>query len=286
MPIAKVSDILRDAKARRYGIPAYDVMNYETMRWTVDAAEIVRTPAILMIYPTMKESIHFHTFASMARDIASHASVPVAVHLDHSGDYDEIMEAIDAGFTSVMYDGSKLPFEENVANTRRVVESAHARSVSVEAELGMVGRGVNREEFTDSSMYTSPDQAREFVARTGCDALAVAIGNSHGVYVETPHLDIPRLKLLYDAVSVPLVLHGTSHIPEDQVVSAVLSGITKINIATEFYMLMGATAKKVFQDLSLDGVDFSHFQYEKLRPVALDYFTGKMRLFNPLGIKL
>lgn len=289
MALANTVDILKDAKARKFGVPAYDVNCYEAMRWVVTAAEEVRSPVILMYYPDFGDFISLSTFAAMARDIAEHASVPVSIHLDHSKSIDEIKEAIRCGFTSVMFDGSALPFEENVALTKEVVDYAHPLGIGVEAELGVVGKGSNREDFKDTSLYTNPAQAKEFVERTGVDLLAVAIGNSHGVYVEVPHLDIPRLDELTKAVSIPLVLHGTSQIPDEQLVNAVLHGITKTNIATEFYILMRRTIKEQAAALTEEQItkmDLCHYADVHIKPVALDYFTKKMNLLNPNHVQI
>lgn len=289
MSLVKTSDILKDAQKRGYGVPAYDVNGYEAMKWVVTAAEEVRSPVILMLYPDFQDMISLSTFSAMATELARQASVPVSIHLDHSKSYDEIVEAIGAGFTSVMYDGSATPFEDNVAISKKVADYAHRHGISVEAELGIVGKGCNREDFKDTSLYTNPSQAKEFVERTGVDALAVAIGNSHGVYVETPHLDIPRLKLLREAVSVPLVLHGTSQIPDEQLVAAVQNGITKTNIATEFYLLMRSVIREQAKNLSdedLKTKSLCHYADVYLKPIALDYFKKKINLLNPNEIKI
>lgn len=283
MSLCSVSEILNDAKKRGYGVPAYDVMNYETMNWVVEAAEELNIPAILMLYPEMQNMISIKQFVNMAKGIAKAASVPVSIHLDHSVDLDEIAEAIDAGFESVMYDGSKLDYEINVANTKKVVEMASAKGVNVEAELGLVGSGANVEDFKNAALYTDINQAVEFVERTGVDFLAVAIGNSHGMYIEKPNLDIERLDDLFHAVDVPLVLHGTSGIPENQLRDAVLHGITKTNIATEFFNLMG---RAIDDYLKSDGRSISILDiiYKGAKPVVMDYLKQKFMLLNPNNI--
>jgi ketose-bisphosphate aldolase len=284
MSLYKVGEILKDAKERGYGVPAYDVMNYESMRWVVDAAEVVGVPAILMLYPSMKSMIPFRQFVDLAKSIGKDAKIPVSIHLDHSLSVEEIEEAIDAGFMSVMYDGSKQDFDTNVRNSYKVVQMGKEHGVDVEAELGIVGSGMNVEDFKNDELYTKPEQAVEFVERTGVGSLAVAIGNSHGVYIEQPNLDIARLSALNEAVSVPLVLHGTSGIPEEQLREAVLHGITKTNIATEFYNLMG---KAVCEYTARDECrgNFIEILNKGAKTAAMDYLIAKFRLLNPNNVK-
>lgn len=274
MPLAATRALLTRARENGYAVPAYDVQNYETMLWVLGAAERLRTPAILMYYPT--PYIPFGAFCALGRELAQRASVPVALHLDHCADYDTILRAIAEGFPSVMIDASKQPFEENVRITSEIVRAAHAMGVCVEAELGHVGSGARREDFVDKAMYTDPESAREFCARTGCDSLAVAIGNSHGVYVETPHLDIALLEKLRAAVPVPLVLHGTSGIPDDQLMQAVRRGVCKTNIATEYLI----HAARVTREHSA-GAKYLGAILEGVYAPMTDFIAQKMRLLNP-----
>lgn len=280
MPLVKTDELIQDAQKKKYAVPAYVIVNYESMKWAVEAAEAIESPMILMANREFKEHFTVPTFAAMALDLAKKSSTPIALHLDHNPSYDECMEAIECGFSSVMFDGSRLPYTENAKQTAKMVKKAHSLGVAVEGELGFIGRGVNLDDYQDDSCYTNPEEAARFVAETGVDYLAVAIGNSHGVYVETPHLDIHRLQLLKKAVPVPLVLHGTSMIPDDQVVAAIQNGIVKTNIATEFYTLMFETTKKIMTEDSYHG-DCIWFQYAALRPVALEYFKAKIQLLNP-----
>lgn len=283
MSLGNYKSMLADAKEKGYGIPSYNVYNYETMRLIVDAATEAGMPCILMLYPGLKHYIPMDDFVAMARAIGGKAPVPVGIHLDHSYDIYEIYSAIALGFQSVMYDGSRLPPEVNTAHTRKLVQVAHAMGVDVEAELGLVGSGTNREDFKNSDLYTKPEEAVRFVADTGADALAVAIGNSHGVYIETPNLDIPLLKALRGAISVPLVLHGTSHIPDGQLVAAVTEGIAKVNIATEFLNLFG---REVY-NLCRGGAAPSIISLlGDARKPMLEYLANKFRLLNPKGVRI
>jgi len=234
MALERVSCILEDADRNHYAVAAFNVFNFESISWVIKAAEAEKAPVIVMMYPGCSKFIPVSTFIAIAKDLAHKAKVPVGIHFDHSSCFEEIMAGIAGGFPSVMVDGSRLPFEENVALTREVVKVAHPMSVDVEAELGFVGRASNLEDFTNTDYYTDPATAAEFVEQTDVDSLAVAIGNAHGNYVATPKLDLKRLEDIKRLVSIPLVLHGGSGIPDEQIREAVKRGITKLNIGTEF----------------------------------------------------
>ena len=234
MSLKKVSTILKDAQKNHYAVAAFNVFNFESISWIIKAAEQEDTPVIAMLYPSVSRHIPASTFCAIAKDLAQSAKVPVGVHFDHSNSFQQVMTGIKDGFPSVMIDGSSLPYEENIEITRDVVRVAHPMGIDVEAELGYVGRASNLEDYADTSNYTDPSSAAEFVERTGEDSLAVAIGSAHGNYVSTPRLDLKRLQEIRNKVSVPLVLHGGSGIPEDQIREAVILGITKLNIGTEF----------------------------------------------------
>lgn len=284
MALTPISVILKDAKKRGYGVPSYNVYNYETMRRIVDVGIKLRQPLIIMMYPGFKKSISFSDFAALARNMAKNADVPVGVHLDHCSIFEEILEAIAAGFPSVMYDGSKLPFEENIRNTKEIVRAAHAMGVDVEGELGIVGSGKNVADFKNPELYTSPEQAKEFVAKTGIDALAVAIGNSHGVYIEKPTLDIDLLVKLDEVTGdVPLVLHGTSGIPSEQVADAVMHGVTKTNIATEMFKLMGTLQKEIIEK-EPEAISSPNMVTAYVDKGMREYLTAKFKLLNPRNI--
>lgn len=269
--LCKSADLMQDARRRGYAVPAYDTFNYETTRMVFSAAEAVRTPVILMYYAD--GYMPMQTFADMVKDLGRRSSVPFALHLDHSPDFDTCLQAIKAGFTSVMIDASKLPFEENIKATREVVRAAHAMDIDVEGELGMVGR----EEAVNRSLFTQPEEAVRFVESTGVDTLAVAIGNSHGVYIDEPQLDIPLLQSINEAVDVPLVLHGTSMIPVDQLKEAVRHGITKTNIATEYLMEYARVTIDLCRDKPRNILQLLHGAHQ---PVA-DFIAAKMAILNP-----
>ncbi|MDR2376765.1 MAG: class II fructose-bisphosphate aldolase [Treponema sp.] len=271
-------DLMREGRKRGYAVPAYDTFNYESTKMVFEAAEQAGTPVIIMYYND--GYIAMDTFAAMVKSLGAKSSVPFSVHLDHSPDFETCMRAIQSGFTSIMLDASKRPFDENVKETRRVVEAACPMGIDVEGELGIVGR----EEKVDRDRFTQPAEARRFAEETGVDSLAVAIGNSHGVYIEEPRLEIELLKGIAAAADLPLVLHGTSMIPVDQLKEAVRHGITKTNIATEYLMyyrdqlariLAGDKPPKVIGAL----LEAAH------RPVV-DFIAEKMRVLNPDGLTL
>jgi fructose-bisphosphate aldolase class II/tagatose 1,6-diphosphate aldolase GatY/KbaY len=271
--------LMKAAQDYRYGIPAYDTSSFEVMKYVVNAAQSENSPVFLMLYPSFEEMMTLKRFADMAKLLAADASVPVVIHLDHSKDFEQIKRAIDGGFTSVMYDGSTLPYEENLENTASIAEYVHSCGLPIEAELGKVGTGSNRDDFMNRANYTDPDQAKQFVEATGIDYLAVAIGNSHGVYVETPHLDIELLGKLKQAAGIPLVLHGTSLIPREQVAEAVRNGICKVNIATELYLNIKEAYKKVME-AGLEKVNMLTLSYKQIEPEVSAYLRSTIRLLK------
>lgn len=231
--ITSTIDLLHSAEQGNYAIGAFNVYNLEGALAVVNAAQAARSPAILQIHPSAFESGGAALIA-LCLQIARDASMPMSVHLDHSASADAIRFALDAGITSIMADGSHLAFDENVAFTRAMVELTHTRGGFVEAELGRLAGtedGLTIAEY--EAKLTDPDQAREFVARTGIDALAVCIGNVHGKYRGEPQLDFARLAAIRAAVNVPLVLHGASGLPREMVRRAIELGVRKFNVNTE-----------------------------------------------------
>ncbi|MDR0397084.1 MAG: class II fructose-bisphosphate aldolase [Oscillospiraceae bacterium] len=226
MPLVKLTDMLPGG---RWAIPALNVENMEMAQGVVEAAEALRAPVILQTTPGTLKHAPPALFVSMISALARSARVPVGLHLDHGDSLDLVYDALEAGYTSVMFDGSKLSFEENVTATARAV--AMAGGVPVEGELGAVGG--KEDSHSARAELTDPAQAAEFALRTGAAMLAVAIGTAHGVYAVEPKLDMKRLSAIKAAVSIPLVLHGTSGISAQQVRSCVMRGVRKVNVATE-----------------------------------------------------
>lgn len=240
MALVSIKEILTDAREKHYAVPAFDVSSYKMARAVVDVAEELRAPVILMgLTGDMTEEQFDHMSVDM-HSIAVGASVPVCIHLDHAMDFEVIKKAIHQGYSSVMFDGSSLPLEENIAATKRVTDYAQMYGVSVEAELGHVGDGiVGKSESVahgdqgHESTLTNADEMQRFIDETKVDCLAVSVGTSHGVYKCTPHLEFELLSRLNEVSAVPLVMHGGSGTPDDQMKEAIARGISKVNIFSE-----------------------------------------------------
>lgn len=224
--------LLRDARQKGYALGAFNVENAEMMLAVINAAEELKAPVILQTTSSTLNYLPPAMFSSMAQSLAQKAGIPIVLHLDHGNSFDLVKTCIASGYTSVMIDGSALPYEENVAMTKQICQYAADHGVSVEAELGIVG---GKEDYTvaEGGQYTDPHQAADFVRRTGVDSLAIAIGTAHGFYKTAPVLDLARITLTYQVMDTPLVLHGGSGIPDDLVGQAVALGMTKVNFATE-----------------------------------------------------
>ncbi len=246
MSLTPMKQMLIKARHDGNAVGAFEFWSYDSARAVIEAAEARRVPVILQVGHFERDYMggypNAYRIASMA---AEHASVPVALHLDHADSYGEVLLALEAGFTSVMIDASARSFEDNIYITSQVVRLAAQYGATVEAELGqLLG---NEGNVVSANALTDPDSAAEFVARTGVDALAVAIGTAHGFYKETPHIDIDRLKQIAAKVAIPLVLHGGSGTPDEAVRQAIKCGISKVNICTEFICAMGREMQRVQQ---------------------------------------
>jgi len=235
MPLVPMHDILNHAYENRYAVGAFNVVNLEFLEAILETAESKRSPVILNIAQVHFPYVNLENMCPMIHAMASRSPVPVALNLDHGLTLDAIIRALRNGFTSVMFDGSKLTFEENVAKTAEIVNLCRPVRVSVEAELGAVGgdEGGGLESQADSAFFTNPDVVAEFVQTTGVQALAVAIGNTHGKYKGEPNLDFDRLEAINQAAGIPLVLHGGSGIYKTDFQKAISLGISKINIYTD-----------------------------------------------------
>ena len=247
MSVEKVSTILKIADEANTTAIAFNCTDYNTIVSVVKVAEELSKPVICMLYPEHAYLKHWTTpkiFVETVRDVAKNVKVPVGIHLDHCSDFDYIVAAMRCGFDSIMYDGSMLPVEENIKNTAEIVKVAKAFGADVEAELGREGFASTVADQNDTDKYTKPEVAAAFCEQSGCSSVAVAIGSAHGFYKETPKLDIERLKKINAATDVPLVLHGGSGIPNDQLEVAFREGINKFNVGTEFFYLYYQTMKK------------------------------------------
>lgn len=231
--LVTTKEMLLDAQKNHYAVGAFNVENLEFVMAVLAAAEETKSPVIMQTTSGTIKMTGLDYFYGMVKAAAERASVPVALHLDHGDGYDRCMKALRAGYTSVMIDGSHETFEDNIALTKLVADAGIAMNIPVEAELGKVGGKEDDVEVEGKSPYTDPAEAKEFVERTGCTSLAIGVGTAHGVYTEEPHIEQDVVKAIAAAVDVPLVLHGTSGVPDEQVAEAVKNGICKVNYATE-----------------------------------------------------
>lgn len=232
--LVTTKEMLLDAQKNHYAVGAFNVENLEFVMAVLAAAEETESPVIMQTTPGTIKTAGLDYFYGMVAAAAARTDVPVALHLDHGDGYDRCMQAFRTGYTSVMIDGSHESFEDNIALTASVARAGAAMGVPVEAELGKVGgKEDDGPAVEGENPYTDPEEAREFVERTGCTSLAIGVGTAHGVYTETPHIEQEVVKAIRAAVDVPLVLHGTSGVPDEQVAEAVKNGICKVNYATE-----------------------------------------------------
>jgi len=234
MPLVTTKGMFADAMEKHYAIGAYNANNMEQLQAIVEAAEEERAPVIVQVSPGAIRYAGIELIAAMVKAAADMATVPVVLHLDHGADFEVNMRALRAGFTSIMYDGHALPFEENVAMTKRIVEVAHISGVPVEAELGTVGKAsdkMTQEEIC--ALMTDPADAKRFVELTGLDSLAVACGSVHSMTYQGCEIDLERVKAIHEQIPhVPLVIHGSSGVKEDTLLAAMPHGICKINVYT------------------------------------------------------
>jgi ketose-bisphosphate aldolase len=242
MALVTLDDVLPRGRAEKYAVGAYDFMDPTMMLGILDAAEETKTPVILQ-FPDAPCMEDLDVFAPAMIAAAKKASVPVVVHLDHGKTVEACERCLEAGFSSIMIDSSTLPYDENVRTTREVVALCKPRHIPVEAELGHVGQGKDYD--PDNYQYTDPKEAAAFVEATGISALAVAIGNAHGVYKGKPRINYPVLEELARVVSIPLVLHGGSGIPDEDFKRIIKMGVSKINIFTELAQEASARLREI-----------------------------------------
>ena len=273
--LVTLEEILKDAESRKYGVGLFNMLNLEMARAIIDAAEEEHSPLILGVAEVHLPHIPFEYASLIMNHIAKKATVPVCLHFDHGTDYNKILAAIKAGFTSVMYDGSALPYEENIANTREISKVAHAVGCSVEAELGHVGGGEGGTDDGMEQQYTNVEQVNDFIRRADIDALAVAIGTAHGQYKTKPKLDINRLADIYRISEKPLVLHGGSGLSDEDFRNTIANGIRKVNICTEM-CLAEAKAYAVAHEV---GASFE-LSLDIAKNTVQQVVKNKMRLFG------
>jgi fructose-bisphosphate aldolase class II len=268
MPLVSIFPYLKRAQQQHYALPLFDASDMDSVDGMFAALEEKKAPAMIAVYAGVLDQPNSRAFAAYIRTCAEMATVPVSLMLDHGGSFEHCIKAISFGFTDVMYDGSKLPFEENVANTRAVVRAAHAIGLSVEAELGHVGLGHEYQDFgAQRKGFTNPDDVERFVAETDVDILAVAIGTAHGLYAGEPHLDLDLLREIRSRVDIPLSLHGGSGCSDQQFRDVIAAGIAKVNVATDLFV---TTARRLTEAARAE--DMHYFAFGK---VAVESFQER-----------
>jgi len=284
MSLVNLKTVLTDAYAKKYAVGAFNIASFDFLQTIRDTAVKHRSPVILNIAQVHFPYVNLDDFIPSILDITKRADVPMVLNLDHGLDFDAVMKTVRSGFTSVMFDGSAYSYEENIERTAEVVKICHSLNISVEGELGAVGgdEGGNLEGSANEQFFTNPEQADDFVRRTGIDALAVAIGNSHGKYKGKPKLDFERLKKIKDKVRVPLVLHGGSGIPEEDFRKAISLGISKIN----FYTGMSQAALHSLS-ISINNAREKYNEYldimEKVKVDVASAIEEQMKVFGSIN---
>ncbi|MGB8453653.1 MAG: class II fructose-bisphosphate aldolase [Anaerocolumna sp.] len=276
----KTENILKMAKESNTSVISFVCMDYIMARSVVCAAKTTNTPAMIMLYPehvTVQHTTGFANYATMVKELAKDVKVPIGFHADHDFSYEAVMNTISAGFESVMIDGSMYDLDTNIALTKKVVLKAREYGVCVEGEIGHVGAAADADNAKED-LYTKADAAGKFCRETGVNSLAVSIGNAHGEYKDTPQLDIQRLEEIHAATDVPLVLHGGSGIPDDQLLVAFSKGINKFNLGTEFLgKYYDAVAEYIVANANnpdpVKIINLSEYAQSKLQP----YVEERMR---------
>ena len=240
--------MLKKAQEGHYAVGAFNVENMEMVMAVIKAAEEMNSPVIMQTTPSTVKYAGLDYYLAMVKTAAERSSVPVAMHLDHGSSFELAMQALRTGYTSIMIDGSHESFEDNIALTSRVAAACAPSGISVEAELGKVGGKEDDLDGGDENPYTDPQQAKEFAERTGVTSLAVAIGTAHGIYKGIPKLDLDRLSEIREVVSIPLVLHGASGVPDDAVRESINRGICKVNFATELRIAYSDGVKEYLKE--------------------------------------
>ena len=278
--LMNMKDLLTVAQKNHFAVPAFNIGSDQLLKAVMKTVPELKSPVILEMSPDEFNFVGYAQIQAMLYE-AAHTDVPVCIHLDHGDSYETVVRAIQAGMTSVMIDASKLPYEENVAITKKVVETAHIANVSVESELGTIGTtGNSIEGGTEGVIYTVPEEAKQFIEDTGIDTFACAIGTAHGIYPKDmkPKLRIDILKDITDQVSVPLVLHGGSSNKDEEIAEAVKNGICKINISSDIKVAFYEQARKTLNE------NPGYREPLEIYPAAMEacgkVCADKIRLFN------
>lgn len=276
------NEILQDAYKNNYAVGAFNVNNMEIVQAIVEAAEETNSPVILQASQGGLSYAGVEYIAELGKIAARNAKVPVAIHLDHGTDFEQVMLCIRYGFTSIMIDGSKFDLDKNIDITNKVIEVSHAVGVSVEAELGKIGGTEDDVTVAEKdATFTDPKEAKEFVDRTNVDSLAIAVGTAHGVYQGEPKLDFDRIKAIKEIVNIPLVLHGSSGVPDEAIKQAVSLGINKINIDTDLRIAFSIAIKDFLKE-NPDEIDPRKL-IKPAKDAMKERIKEKMYLFGSAG---
>ena len=281
MALVTTKQLLLDAQKGGYAVGAFNVENMEMVQAVVAAAEELRSPVIMQTTPSTVKYANLNYFYENVKVAAQESSVPVVIHLDHGNSFELAMQAYRTGYTSIMIDGSHEGFEDNIALTSAVVKACPPGEVPIEAELGKVGGKEDDLDGGEGDPYTNPQEAAEFVERTGIDSLAVAIGTAHGVYKGVPKLDFSRLSEIRKAVSIPLVLHGTSGVPDEDVAECIKRGICKVNYATDLRIAFTKGINQVLKE-NPDTIDPKKYN-AKGREEVRKYVMHKMKICQSIA---
>jgi len=282
MAMVTVNELLLKAEKEGYAVGAFNANNMEIVQAILEAAKRENAPVIMQASQGAIAYAGLNFITEMVRLAAASSTVPVALHLDHGTDFDQVVRCIRSGFTSVMYDGSKLPLEENIAITRKVLDMTRPIGISVEAELGKIGGTEDDVHVSEKdAMYTDPEEARYFVEQTGVESLAIAIGTAHGQYKGEPKLDFDRLAKIKSLVKIPIVLHGSSGVPDQSIRRAIELGVRKINIDTNIREAFVGEMRRVIMDKP-DEIDPRKI-LGPAREAATAIIAEKIRLFGSSG---
>ena len=279
--LTTTKQLLLDAQKGGYAVGAFNVENMEMVQAVVAAAEELQSPVMIQTTPSTVKYADLAYFYANVKTAAEKASVPVVMHLDHGSSFELAMQALRTGYTSIMIDGSHESFEDNIAVTKSVVDACHPSGVPVEAELGKVGGKEDDLDGGEGNPYTDPQEAKQFVEATGVDSLAVAIGTAHGVYKGTPKLDVNRLSEIREVVSIPLVLHGTSGVPDEAVKECIKRGICKVNYATDLRIAFSEGVNEVLHE-NPDTIDPKKYN-ARGREKVKEYVMSKIKVCGSEG---
>ena len=281
MALVTTKEMFKKAYEGGYAIGAFNINNMEIIQAITEAAAEEKSPVILQVSAGARKYAKHAYLMALAKAAVEDSGIDLALHLDHGADFEICKSCIDGGFTSVMIDASSKPFAENIEITKSVVRACHSAGIPVEAELGKVGGKEDDLDGGNGNGYTVPSEAAEFAERTGVDSLAVAIGTAHGVYKGTPKLDMERLSEIRKVVSVPLVLHGTSGVPDDAVRECVARGMCKVNYATDLRI---AFSKGLKEYLAKDPEVFDPKKYSAVgREYVKEYVKSKILVCGSNG---